>query len=621
MKSHYKITLAVLLFFLLLTVLYFRKFFFGHLLPIPLDIITGVYYPWRDYSWGYTVAVPVKNALPSDIVSFIYPFRILAITILKSGNLPFWNQTVLTGTPLLADFQTALFYPTTLIYYFLRNPLAWSVGIFLQTFLCLLFMYLFLCQLLKSKLASTVGAGIFTFGAFETVWLEYNTHGHVSYWLPFELFVIEKYRLSKKPVWLLLLTVATTLQLFAGYPQMMVYSLAIVWAYLGFVSLTYKGTVRLKDILLIAGSFGLGFLASAIQLLPALELLKLSNRYVDQTVASTHASFLPIQNLVTFLIPDFFGNPATLNYWGIGFYDNFAGYFGIASLILMIYSFYAKQKMIVLFFAGVFIFSLLLVFQTPLSIFLNAANIGGLQAAVAARALFITNFSGAVLAAFGFDWLASPNDGYKSYKQLLRPPIYLLAITIGIIAGIIIARKFFLLQCQAFPLVNGQANECSALFLNLGVSLHNVIFPIVILVLTTLVLLTFLKMQKQFALLLFWLVVVILFFDLFRFGDKYLSFTPERLLYPETPVISYAVQHAGFDRISGGDAIPMNLWVPYGLTAAEGYDAYYPLRYAQFLALLRGKTDTSALGRYGAIVNYNSELFDFLGVKYLFAQK
>jgi len=38
--------------------------------------------------------------------------------------------------------------------------------------------------------------------------------------------------------------------------------------------------------------------------------------------------FLPWSGLITIVAPDFFGNPATYNYWGIGDYFNLADLVG-----------------------------------------------------------------------------------------------------------------------------------------------------------------------------------------------------------------------------------------------------------------------------------------------------
>ena len=97
---------AVLIFFLL-SFLFSWKFFFQGLVPVPLDVIVGIYYPWRDYVWQNLVAgVPFKNSLLSDIVSIIYPWRIFGINLMKEGIWPLWIGQVLSGAPPDRDWET-----------------------------------------------------------------------------------------------------------------------------------------------------------------------------------------------------------------------------------------------------------------------------------------------------------------------------------------------------------------------------------------------------------------------------------------------------------------------------------------------------------------------------------
>ena len=63
-----------------------------------------------------------------DLYAFHYPLRHLVGSSLAAGRLPFWNPYILGGVPLLADTQTALFYPVSLLGYFfpLLKALSWD---------------------------------------------------------------------------------------------------------------------------------------------------------------------------------------------------------------------------------------------------------------------------------------------------------------------------------------------------------------------------------------------------------------------------------------------------------------------------------------------------------------
>ncbi len=597
-----------------LIVIYFRKFLFHGLLPIPLDIIGGIYYPWRDYNWGYAVAVPVKNPLPSDIVSFIYPFRILAIDMLKGGNWPLWNPYILSGTPLLANFQTAIFYPTTLLYFIFHSPIAWSISILLQPLFSLIFMFLFLYNIFKKYIPAFFGAAVFSFNAFATVWLAYNTHGHTAYWLPLELFIIDKFIETRKLFLIFLLVISFALQLFSGYPQIMLYSLGIVLVWVIYRFNTIPKKVRKFTYILLFLSLIGGLLLSAIQLFPAAEFLNRSNRFVDTTILAANGGFLPIKQLITLLIPDFFGNPVTINYWGAGFYDNFAGYAGITTVVLSIFSVFSKYKKLTTLLLLLFVVSILLSIRSPLSLVLANFNILGFKAAVPSRALFVTAFSLAMLGAIGLDWLIEEKDKKIPLQKVLRPTFYIGAIIAGVLLPIILTMLLLKMNCLHIFAV------CDTTYTHFFITLKNSLLPLLLFGGTALTLVAFyylLKWRQAITV----IFILLLVADLFRFGNKYLTFAPQTLLYPQTSVITFVKEHASLTRVSGGDSIPMNFWEPYGLYAASGYDAQYGLRYAQFQSILRGGDGELALGRYGEVIDYHKQLFDLLGIKYIFAQK
>jgi len=110
-------------------------------------------------------------------------------------------------------------------------------------------------------------------------------------------------------------------------------------------------------------------------------------------------------------------------------------------------------------------------------------------------------------------------------------------------------------------------------------------------------------------------------FDIFRFGWKYTPFTSKDLIFPSTPVIDYLKKQSGIFRVDGGDAIPMNMLMPYRLESLSAYDAVYPLRMAQFMAAVNSGKIANPQTRHGDIKNYNNPLFDISNVCYVLAVK
>ena len=74
-------------------------------------------------------------------------------------------------------------------------------------------------------------------------------------------------------------------------------------------------------------------LITAIQWLPMITLVFESGRIFEAENWAREGWFIPWQNLAQFVAPDFFGNPATLNYWGVWNYGEFIGYIGAIPLL------------------------------------------------------------------------------------------------------------------------------------------------------------------------------------------------------------------------------------------------------------------------------------------------
>ena len=126
----------------LIPFIFFWQFFIKDLLPIPSDTIIGLYHPFRDlYAKDYPRGIPFKNFLITDPVRQQYPWKELAIETEKKVELPLWNPYNFSGTPLAANFQSAVFYPLNIIFFALPFYLSWSFFILLASLLAGIFLY------------------------------------------------------------------------------------------------------------------------------------------------------------------------------------------------------------------------------------------------------------------------------------------------------------------------------------------------------------------------------------------------------------------------------------------------------------------------------------------------
>ncbi|MBI5122244.1 hypothetical protein HZA75_00135, partial [Candidatus Roizmanbacteria bacterium] len=365
-----------LLFLIVIILFFFKPFIFQGKIPISADTIVGMYHPYRDKIWdNFTQGVPFKNFLITDAVRQQYPWRLLSINLLKNGQSPLWNNFNFSGTALLANPQSGVFYPLNFLYWVLAFNYAWGVQIFLQVLLAGLFFYLWLRVYNISKTACLLGGLSFIFSGFFVAWLEWNTILQAALWLPLILLAKEKIirlihlkvknfeGLFNKDIffWSLVLIFSETSSFLAGHLQTFFYVLLISSLYLAvrFWQLNqFKGNIRWQ-LTLFATTGTIVFLLSSPQLLPSLEFIFNSARSFDQPLGFRTDWYLPWQHLIQFIAPDFFGNPATLNYWGQWNYGEFVGYIGIIPLLLATIAILGRRDKKTLFFGLLGLLSLI----------------------------------------------------------------------------------------------------------------------------------------------------------------------------------------------------------------------------------------------------------------------
>ena len=613
---------------LILSVAFFWQFFFKGLLPIPSDTIVGMYHPWRDVIWDdLTNGVPFKNFLITDPVRQQYPWRFLGIELLKTGQLPLWNPYTHAGMPLMANLQSAVFYPLNFLLLILPFNWGWSFLVFLQPFLAEVLMFFYLRVIKLSNLAAFLGAMVFGLSGFSMAWLEWGTILHAALWLPLVLLAIEKLtqiRERKKSfLWGVVFCLGLTFSFLAGHLQTSFYLILMAGIYAVWrgISITKKDQKRFLFTLLI--SF-LAFLAiTAFQWLPTLKLIGLSARGIDLDWQAP-GWFIPWRHLLQFLTPDFFGNPTTLNYWGEWNYGEFIGYVGVIPLVLAGFGFFsqlglkAKKRSLALFFGLTGLVFLSLALPTPWAKLPYQLKVPFLATSQPTRLLFLVDFCLAVLAAVGLEKLIGLFQGKTGWRPLI--------ITAGL---------FLLGYGGLWVLVNSAYRWFPGAdwLINLPVAGRNLFLPTALfLTLIGLVVLSWLgvkllrrrlRLVKLFGLIVAWLLLFLTVFDLFRFGWKFNPFVKEAWLFPGTKTIEFLQADPEVFRVMSTDRriLPPNFSMVYGLQTVDGYDPLYLQRYGELVAASeRGQPDISPPFGFNRIITpqrYDSKIINLLNVKYV----
>src|SRR5882724_551619 len=597
------------LFILILSVIFFfRPFFLNDQLPISADTIIGLYHPFRDlYAKDYPNGISYKNSLVTDPVRQQYPWKNLTVWTEMHGTFPLWNPYSFSGTPLLGTLQSASFYPLTLLLFFLPFSFGWSLLIISQQILAGIFIYYYLKNLKLSSFASLFGSLTFLFCGFSIAWLEWGNILHVALWLPLVLLSIDKIFSSdstkNKILWNIIFLFSLTVAFFAGHLQIF-FCLCLV-AFIYFLIRWWQNGKNLSHCLFFIAIL-LGFLLlTAIQWLPTSQFIMQSARDVDQLNNwQQDGWFIPWQHLIQFFAPDFFGNPTTLNYWGVWNYGEFIGYVGITPFLLGFFALFSRRDKKTIFFGSLFLCSLIFALPTFIAKLPYIFHVPFLATSQPTRLLFLTDFSLAVLAALGFDTLIR-----QEKKRFLFYPLgFILFVFLGLWFFIIFGYKWI-------PTITLQ---------NILTAKRNLYLPTIIVIVSVSLLTAciFNRNKKAYTMFLVLLLCITLF-DLLRFSDKFTPFTNKNYLFPKTPTISLLQRDKSQFRIMTTDSriLPPNFSVMYGLQSIDGYDPLFLKSYAELIAASeRDKPNIQPPFGFNRIItphNVNSRIIDLLGVKYV----
>lgn len=598
---------APILFFLILSAVFFRGFFLFGKLPIPSDALIGLYHPFRDYlAEEYPRGVPYKNFLITDPVLQQYPFRSLATDEIRAGGRAEWNPYVMAGFPLAANIQSAPFYPLNIFLFILPFSLGWSVLVFLQPVLGAIFLYYYLRNLHLELFPSFLGSTAFVLSGFSVAWLEWNTIGHVALWLPLLLLAVDKtVSLKHAPLtekkflsWTVIFILGLSSSFFAGHLQTFFYLLIFLIVYI-FVRWYRSGRgIKLPGVFALL--FLVSFIITAVQWMPSVQLMLRSARNLDQAAWMREGWFIPWEHLVQFIVPDFFGNPTTLNYWGTWNYGELVGYVGLLPLLIAVFALFYRHDRKTLFFGISFFVSLGLSLPTVLSEIPFRMQIPFFASAQPTRLLFITDFSLAVLSALGLSHFL------KTKKGII--PVMLFFLILFILAWLFV---LFGRQVEPLPIEN------------ISVTQRNLIYSSLLFSITCFLLISGRFVQKKYARIVIIALLVITCIDLLRFAEKFTPFTDRAYLYPSTKAIDFLQKNIGHHRIMSTDdrILPPNASVMYRLQTVDGYDPLYLKEYGELIAASeRGQPNISGPLGFNRIITpqrYDSPIMDLLGVKYI----
>ena len=653
---------ALLLLFLLPLSLFWEVTIGGKTL-LPADNFFA-WPPWRAFAQEAGVNVP-HNELLSDLILENYPWKRFIVECIRSRRLPLWNPYILAGVPFLAAGQHSALYPLSLVFYLLPLPRAYGWFTVIQLFLAGLSMYILARVLGMGRFGAILSAITYMLSAFFVVSVVFPMIIAAASWLPLLLalaeLVLRKGGGREALPYVLLGTLTLGVQFLAGHVEISYYVLLVLaffslWRLVALWVERHSRAQVARAAFWLATMVALGMGLGAVQLIPLYELVRVNFRQDSVTYAQVINWAYPWRQVLTFIIPDFFGNPShhryfdllswrwipvtsdfqgrpiTTIFWGIKNYVEAGSYVGILPLLLALVALWRWRRGHVRFFALLALVSLLFAFGTPLYALLYYGLPGFKQLHSPFRWVFPYTLAIAVLAGMGAEALVSAFREGKGIGRLWMPFFW---TGVTLLAGLAIALLFpapfvglaerFLARSQmaqqafadgrAFFSYQWRNLFLFALFLTasgavLRISRCPIYLP------------RWLgggQVWKPLA-----LAVVIL--DLFIAGygfnpaadPRWLEFVPPAVRFLQRDKELFRIFSFRNDKILNANSA----WL-FHLHDVRGYDSIIPKQYADFISLVEDQQGMLLFNRIGDFWNADSlrsPILDLLNVKYVLSE-
>jgi hypothetical protein len=349
-----------------------------------------------------------------------------------------WTTLLFGGYPIAADIQNMTWYPLSLLFSLLHS---WNIFVISAYVIASSFTFGLVYTLTHSKISGFIAGLIFGMSGFFMAHLGHTNMIQSAAWLPAILLCLERLKPKFNAGWFAALSLTIAMSFLAGHTQIFVYSIGLAGLYVLITGWDAPlGRTRYYTFALL-GIF-LGICLTGIQLLPSVELSKLSVRESLSFPDFVSYSLRP-KMLVMLLFPYIFGGSAPslygASYFGPWNLTELTGYIGILPLILALFGAYCHRENIQAWFWGaVAIVCLLLVLgdSTPLAAIMY--HLPGYDLfRVPARHFVEYSLAVSILAGYGVAGLHRSLEA-KRWTRLRWCVIIMLAIFMGAYLGIII---------------------------------------------------------------------------------------------------------------------------------------------------------------------------------------
>lgn len=602
------------------------------MVPLNADWLNHFFLPWDTPTKPHNLELddPSLNVYPLHKVSSDYRSR---------GSLPLWLSDIGTGFPLLADNTTLPLSVFKLPGALFPWPWTYGIQVFLQHLILGSGVYFLARQIGLSHLASSLAACAMLFCETCVVWMEFHFWLSAFCWCPW-ICALSIRAFQAREFGSVLAAVAVGICLLSGQIQVCLYSVfggcAIGILIAGPARMVFKLRTCLFSIVL-------GVALAAVQYIPTWELVgqgfRVSNRY-------ERVNFLQFSEILTWVFPDFFGNPGSGDYQSDAYFNStylgkHGGFIGTISLLFAGISVGRKnpvcRRLGLAFLIGV----LVLIANRPPIQHLFSALIPVVGQLHHKRALCLLMLIISLLAGFGADALVGST---VDFRRRLGVWLVSLALALAVIISMVGAIVGYDQSSSIWGILSSRQQQYGWLIL----------WPTFLLPISSLGLLGITlygsaswctEFTERYK---FWPVavaLVILSFELFYLGGRYNPHVSAAQIYPLVESLNWLQEHQGRMRMCAvndpsahpdmlpgatdgyrqrylwkGQILPPNTALPYGLNDVRIKQSLLTRRYRSLFDCLKLPTEPPVLVS-SHFSQLGSQILDRLSVKYLMTPK
>ncbi len=553
---------------------------------------------------------------------FVY-WRQFGFDQLRQCHLALWDPHVFSGVPFFGGWQAALLYPPNWIYLFLPLARAINWEIAISVFLAGWFTALLARRNNASPMASVLAGAMVMLGGpfFFHVYAGHLCTLDAMAWLPLVLLAIDEMcdTPSLRPA--LIGSGAMAMQILAGHPQT-VFITGITAIVYGAIRV-FQSKERVRAALGSVGFVALGIGIAAIQLLSGLGTAKEGVRQGAVTYAFASSLSFPPENLLTFLVPNLFGNAVAFPYWGRWYPWEMCAFVGIGGLTLAITGIAAnwKQGQQRTWAAMALLLALIcLGGYTPLFHLLYNFVPGFNKFRSHSKFIFAATVFVALLAASGMDSLLRDNADTALRKILVGLGALCIVLYAGAFAltvpsiGQPLIKHIFAVLAASLDQTFVTANTYDDSRVGPVISFASAQIAIAATVCLFLAVVTWSAMEKKRSIYIFAAVAMI---ELVVFARSTVA-TFDINSTVVAPLQQYLASNPGDYRIMQIATQP-NSAIAMGASDVWGYDPTVTKRYAEFMAMTQGQNPNEA-GEYLSATRYSPPLA-LLRLQYVIAQQ